>query len=85
MVIDALAFDVPKTATVAALLKKLGLYRKRTLLVVDQADERVWKSCRNVKNLNTTLAHQLNAYDLLSSDAVVFTAPGLERVKEVFV
>lgn len=85
MVIDSLAFDVPKTATVAALLKKLGLYGKRTLLVVDQADERVWKSCRNVKNLNTTLAHQLNAYDLLSSEAVVFTAPGLERVKEVFV
>ena len=84
-VIDSLAFDVPKTSAVAALLKKLGLYGKRTLLVIDQADERVWKSCRNVKNLNTTLAHQLNAYDLLSSDAVVFTAPGLERVKEVFV
>jgi len=84
-VIESLAFDVPRTATVAALLKKLGLYGKRTLLVVDQADERVWKSCRNVKNLNTTLAHQLNAYDLLSSDAIVFTAPGLERVKEVFV
>ena len=51
----------------------------------DQADERVWKSCRNLKKLNTTLAHQLNAYDLLAADAVVFTAPGLEKVKEVFV
>jgi len=84
-VIDALSLAEPKTAQVAALLRKLGLYDTRTLLVVDQADERVWKSCRNIKKLNTTLAHQLNAHDLLAADAVLFTAPGLERVKEVFV
>jgi large subunit ribosomal protein L4 len=84
-VIDALSLDAPKTAQVADVLKKLGLYGTRTLLVFDQADERVWKSCRNIKNLSTTLAHQLNAYDLLAADAVVFTAPGLEKVKEVFV
>ena len=84
-VIEGFGLTEPKTSRVAEVLRKLGVYGKRTLLVVDQADERVWKSCRNVKNLNTTLAHQLNAYDLLSSDAVVFTAPGLEKVREVFV
>jgi len=58
---------------------------EKTLLVVDHADEQVWKSCRNIHNLETTLAHQLNAYDLLAADAVVFTAPALDKVREVFV
>ena len=84
-VIEPFALTEPKTAVVASLLRKLGLGARRTLLVVDQVDERVLKSCRNVPNLETTLAHQLNAYDLLAADAVVFTAPGLARVTEVFV
>ena len=83
-VVDALEMAAPKTAQVAALLKRLGLYGKRTLLVVEQADERVWKSCRNIHNLTTTPAHLLNAYDLLSTDAVVFTGPALKKVQEVF-
>ena len=44
----------------------------------------MWKSVRNIDRLNTTLAHQLNAYDLLNAEALVLTADGLARVKEVF-
>jgi len=84
-VLDTLAFDAPKTSGMAGVLRQLGLYEKRTLLVIDQADENVVKSCRNLRNLRTTLAHQLNAYELLRCEAVVITASSLERVKEVFV
>lgn len=83
-VLEALTADSPKTSVVALMLKKMGLYEKRTLLVVGQQSEAVWKSVRNIKNLNTTLAHQLNTYDLVNCDAVVLTQDGLERVKEVF-
>ncbi len=83
-VLEALTADSPKTSVVASMLKKMGLYEKRTLLVVGQQSDAVWKSVRNIKNLNTTLAHQLNTYDLVNCDAVVLTQDGLERVKEVF-
>jgi len=83
-VLEALTADAPKTSVVASMLKKMGLYEKRTLLVVGQQSDAVWKSVRNIKNLNTTLAHQLNTYDLVNCDAVVLTQDGLERVKEVF-
>ena len=52
----------------------MGVYGKRTLLVVDQQNEAVWKSVRNIDRLNTTLAHQLNTYDLLNAEALVLTA-----------
>ncbi len=83
-VLEGLQADAPKTAKVAGVLKKMGVYGKRTLLVVDQQNDAVWKSVRNIDRLNTTLAHQLNAYDLLNAEALVITADGLARVKEVF-
>lgn len=83
-VLEKITADAPKTAQVAGVLKKMGVYGKKTLLVVDQQNEAVWKSVRNIDRLNTTLAHQLNTYDLVNADAVVLTQDGLARVKEVF-
>jgi large subunit ribosomal protein L4 len=84
-VIDSLSFTEPKTRRMAEVLRTLGLADKRTLLVLEQAEPNLLKSCRNLPNLRTTLAHQVNAYELLDSDALLVTAAGLERMKEVFV
>jgi large subunit ribosomal protein L4 len=84
-VIESLSFEEPKTRQMAEVLEHLGLKEKRTLLVVDRADPNLLKSCRNLRNLRTTLAHQLNPYDVLTSDVILVTAAGLERMKEVFV
>jgi large subunit ribosomal protein L4 len=84
-VIESLTLDSAKTREMATVLKALGLYDKRTLLVLGEADENVIRSCRNLRNLRTTLAHQINAYELLDCEQVLMTAGGLARVKEVFV
>jgi large subunit ribosomal protein L4 len=84
-VIESLAMDAPRTREVAALLQRLGLSDKRTLLVLETAEPAVVKSCRNLKNLRTLLAHQLNPYELLNADALLLTAGSLARVQEVFV
>lgn len=83
-VLEGLQAEAPKTSKVAGVLRKMGVYGKRTLLVVDRQNEAVWKSVRNIDRLETTLAHQLNAYDLLNAEALVLTADGLARVTEVF-
>ena len=84
-VIEPLVIDTPKTRQIAELLDRMGLTDKKTLLVLDRADEAVVKSCRNIRKLHTTLAHQVNPYDLLHCEAVVVTQTGLERMKETFV
>ena len=83
-VLEGFDVDSPKTSKVVSVLQKMGVYGKRTLLVVDQQNEAVWKSVRNIDKLETTLAHQLNAYDLMNAEALVLTQDGLVRVKEVF-
>jgi large subunit ribosomal protein L4 len=84
-VLESLALEAPQTKRMAAVLKALGLYDKRTLLVLGEADANVVKSCRNLRNLRTTMAHQINAYELLDCEQVLLTAGGLKRVQEVFV
>jgi large subunit ribosomal protein L4 len=84
-VIDTIALAAPRTAEIAAMLKRLGLGQKRTLLVLGDNDPNVVKSCRNVRNLTTTMAHQLTPYELLHCDHLLLTAAGLEKAKEVFV
>ena len=84
-ILDALAFEAPRTAEMAAVLKRLGLAGKRTLLVIEENNENVVKSCRNIDKLKVTLAHQLNPYELLHCEALVMTTAGLDRVREVFV
>ena len=84
-VLESLTLEAPKTREVAALLQRLGLGDKRTLLVLETADPAVVKSCRNLPNLRTMLAHQLNPYELLNADALLLTAGSLNRVREVFV
>jgi large subunit ribosomal protein L4 len=83
-VLENISVNEPATSQVAGVLRKMGVYGKRTLLVVDQQNEAVWKSVRNIDRLNTTLAHQLNTYDLVNAEAVVLTQSGLAMVKEVF-
>jgi large subunit ribosomal protein L4 len=83
-VLESLAFPEARTRQMADVLQRLGMVDKRTLLVIHEADPNVVKSCRNLKNLRTTLAQQLNPYDLLESEAVILTAAGLAKVQEVF-
>jgi large subunit ribosomal protein L4 len=83
-VVESLAFEQPHTREVAAVLKAMGLYDKRTLLVLGEADPNVVKSCRNLRNLRTTMAHQINPYELLDCEQLLLTSGGLKRVREVF-
>ena len=84
-VIEGILVDgEPKTSRVAGVFKKIGLGGKKTLLVVGAHNDTVWKSVRNLRDVHTTLAHQLNAYDLLDCEQLLLTQDGLARVKEVF-
>jgi large subunit ribosomal protein L4 len=48
------------------------------LVVLDRADEVAWKSVRNLTSLHVLAWDQLNAYDVLVSDDIVFTKSAFE-------
>lgn len=77
-IVDSLvAGDTPSTKTAAAIITELAPGRN-VLVVLDRDDIVSWKSVRNLKNLHVLEWDQLNAYDVLVSDDIVFTTGALE-------
>ena len=70
--------DAPSTKTARILIGKIS-ERKNVLLVVERDDELAIKSARNLPEVHILDAGQLNTYDVLVSDDVVFTQAAFER------
>ncbi|HEX7134271.1 MAG TPA: 50S ribosomal protein L4 [Iamia sp.] len=68
-----LGFDAPSTKQAVEALGKIGVEGK-VLLVVAAEDTATWKSFRNLTDVHILVPGELNAYDVLVSDWVVFTA-----------
>ncbi len=70
--------DLPKTKDALALLNKVTDGATRNVLVVTSRDDELsWKSLRNVPFVHLLAEDQLNTYDVLASDYVVFTQAAL--------
>jgi large subunit ribosomal protein L4 len=72
IVVENWDFDAPSTKAASAALATLGIEGK-ALLVLSRADERAYKSFRNMSEIDLVLTGELAAYDVLCSDCVVFT------------
>jgi large subunit ribosomal protein L4 len=76
IVVDAWDFDEPKTKLGKAALSSLGLDGK-ILLVIDRDDETAIRVFRNLPEVQLLLRSELNAYDVLCNDWIVFTRSNL--------
>ncbi len=81
-VIDDLSVDEIRTAKIAALIK--GLDVSKALIVTADADEKVYKSARNLKGVTPTHVGTLNVYDILKHDAFVVSKDAVAKIEEVF-
>jgi len=77
-VVDGLTgSDVPSTKLAVGLLTAIS-ERKHVLVVAERTDAVSWKSLRNVDSVHLLSPGQLNTYDVLVSDDVVFTEAALQ-------
>jgi large subunit ribosomal protein L4 len=85
LVVDEWTFEVPRTKDALAVLGALGLRTagerdERILLVVEPTDETVWKSFRNLgERVQLVTPNELNTYDILVNDWLVFSKATLEE------
>ena len=75
--------DMPRTKDALAVLAQVTDGASRNILVVTQSDDELtWKSLRNVPAVHLLAEDQLNTYDVLVSDYVVFTEAALRTFVE---
>ena len=72
VVVDGWGFEKASTKAAAALLEAVGV-TGRALVVLAPEEEMAALSFRNLPNVHVILNAELNAYDVLCSDFVVFT------------
>lgn len=72
VVVDRWRFESPRTKDAIAALAALKA-EGRVLLVAGRHDAEVWKSFRNLPQVQLVSPEELSAYDVLVSDVVVFT------------
>jgi large subunit ribosomal protein L4 len=72
IVVDAWGWQSPSTKSASAALGALGA-EGRTLVVVDRDDDVTIKSFRNLPEVQVILSSELNAYDVLCADWIVFS------------
>ena len=79
-VIDSLAMDTPKTKDLQKTLADLSL--KNVLIIVDQFDESIFLSARNIPNVAVVTASEVSPLDLVAHDNVLMTASSLKILEE---
>lgn len=83
VVVDKIASEDYKTKTMAAMLKALGA-EKKTLMVLEGADEKTLKSFANIPGVKTASVNTLNVYDVLNCGKFVVVKDAVAKIEEVY-
>lgn len=82
-ILEDFSFDAPKTKQYIALLNALSLGDKKTLLILSEANKNVVMSGRNIQNAKITTADQINTYDLMNADSLIFVESSISKVENL--
>ena len=81
IVVDEIKFTEKKTKNFVAMLDALQA-NKKTLVVVNELDENLVGSCRNVGYARVVTKDNLSVLDLLNADALVISLEAVKAVEE---
>lgn len=80
-VLEDFSFDNAKTKQYVNLLNALSLGDKKTLLILPEVNKNVILSGRNITNAKVTTADQINTYDLMHADNVIFVESAINKIE----
>ncbi len=81
-VIDNFKFETPKTKQALSLLKGLGVSEKKTLIILEQANDATAKSFRNIPRVTLLSRGNLNTYEIVNHEVVVLAKDALTQLTE---
>jgi large subunit ribosomal protein L4 len=67
------SFDAPKTKQFIGIMNTLNVSDKKTLFIVPEYNETTHLSCRNIPNADAVLLSDVNTYEIVNAEVLVFT------------
>lgn len=82
IVIDEISLDEIKTKKFQAVLNNLKV--DKALVVLNEKNDNVVLSARNIPNVKTALINSINVYDILKYNTMIVTKAAVETIEEVY-
>ncbi|MCI9137636.1 MAG: 50S ribosomal protein L4 [Lachnospiraceae bacterium] len=82
IVVDELKLDEIKTKKFKAVLENLKV--NKALVILNDNDQNVVMSARNIPAVKTALTNTINVYDILKYDTVIVTKDAVATIEEVY-
>lgn len=82
-ILEDFTFEAPKTKAYISMLSALSMSDKKTLLVLAETSKNVVLSGRNLKNTKITSADNINTYDVMNADNVIFVESSVSKVENL--
>ncbi|HRI21233.1 MAG TPA: 50S ribosomal protein L4 [Panacibacter sp.] len=73
VILEDVSMETPKTKQLVSILKSLNVADKKTLIVLPEYNDNLYLSTRNVPNIGSILLSDINTYDIINADILVFT------------
>ena len=83
IVLDELKFDEIKTKAFAEVMDNLKVEGK-ALVMTGEKNENAVLSARNIPNVKTSDAGQINVYDIMNAGTLILTKDAVEKIEEVY-
>ena len=80
VVLEDVALETPKTKQLAGILKSINVADKKTLFVTTEHNDNIYLSLRNIPTIKGTSLSDVNTYDIVNANVLVFT----ESVAKIF-
>lgn len=82
-ILEDFTFEAPKTRVYIDMLQSFQLQDKRTLLVVNNVDEKVVLSARNLQNARVMVATDISTYDILRAHHMLVTEASVKEIEKI--
>jgi large subunit ribosomal protein L4 len=80
IIVEDVTLKTPKTKEFVSILTNLKASDKKTLFVLPEYNDNVYLSLRNIPRVNGSLLSDVNTYDIVDANVIVFT----ESVAKIF-
>jgi large subunit ribosomal protein L4 len=81
-VVEDVTIDTPKTKEFVAILKSIQADNKKVLFLTPEYNDNLYLSYRNLSNVAGYQFHDMNTYDIVNSDVLVFTESAVKKIVE---
>jgi large subunit ribosomal protein L4 len=82
VVVDKLVCDSGKSKDMAGILNNLKMNTAKVMIITENPETNILRAGRNIRNLDIVRAEDVNAYDVLVNDKIIFEKGALQKLEK---